>query len=269
MNKYERKLVGRILGIADKYTDHLGIEIETEGKNIPQVNTPTWKSEQDASLRGEAWEYVLRKPIKFGEETKALAELKEHWLENKARVKDSPNAGVHVHINCSDLTVTQLYNYISLYLVVEEILINKCGNDRIGNLFCLRASDAEYLIEMLSESVRNQDLSILHTDDLRYASVNVKALGDYGSIEFRAWRSDGDLEAVGWWCRLLQHLKQLAREVDNPSQIVGDVSALGSFGFFSQILGPFARDVEWSSKFETAISDSVRRVQQYAYLGDW
>lgn len=269
MNKYERKTVGSVLKIDSKYDDHQGIEIETEGTRIPQVDTPFWKSEQDASLRGEAWEYVLRKPIKFGKEAEALAELKEQWTEAKARVKNSPNAGVHVHINCSDLTVVQLYNYISLYLVVEELLINKCGADRIGNLFCLRASDAEYLIDMLSESVRSQDLRILHTDDLRYASINVKALGDYGSLEFRAWRSDGDLEAVAWWCRLLQHLKALARKIDNPAQIVADVSALGSYGFYQQILGPFAKDVEWDEQFEIAISDSVRRVQQYAFLGDW
>ncbi|QHJ80962.1 MAG: hypothetical protein [Caudoviricetes sp.] len=269
MNKYERKTVAQVMGIESKYTDHQGIEIETEGSSLPMINTPVWKSEADNSLRGESFEYVLRKPIRFGEEDKALAEIKEHWEGNGAKIKDSPNAGVHVHINCSDLTVTQLFNYISLYLVVEELLIAKCGDDRVGNLFCLRASDADYLIEMLAESVRSQDLRMLHTDDLRYASVNVKALGDYGSLEFRAWRADGDLEAIAWWCRLLQYLKGLARKIDNPSQIVGDVSALGSYGFYSHVLGPFAKDVEWDDKFEPAISDSVRRVQQYAFLGDW
>ncbi len=267
--KYEAKTVKQVLRIEKDFTDHQGIEIETEGNNLPHVDTKVWKSEADGSLRGESYEYVLRKPIPFGAEKAALAELKEAWVTQGSKIKNSPNAGVHVHINCSDLTVTQLFNYISLYLVVEEILVNKCGVDRIGNLFCLRASDAEYLIDMLVESVKQQNLHILHTDDLRYASINVKALGDYGSVEFRAWRADGDLEAVGWWCRLLQHLKHLAREIDNPAQIVADSSMMGSYGFFTKVLGPFAKDIEWNDSFDQAILDSVRRVQQYAYLGDW
>lgn len=267
--KYENKTVKSLLRIDGQYADHQGVEIETEGNNLPYVDTKVWKSEADASLRGESYEYVLRKPIPFGEETAALNELKEAWKQQGSKIKNSPNAGVHVHINCSDLTVTQLFNYISLYLVVEEILVNKCGEHRIGNLFCLRASDAEYLIEMLMESVKQQDLRILHTDDLRYASINVKALGDYGSVEFRAWRADGDLEAVAWWCRLLQHLKHLAREIDNPAQIVSDSSMMGSYGFFTKVLGPFAKDIEWTAAFDDAIRDSVRRVQQYAYMGDW
>lgn len=267
--KYENKLVKDVLRIDSNYTDHQGIEIETEGSSLPRIDSRVWKSEADGSLRGESYEYVLRKPIRFGEEAAALAELKAEWEAAGSKIKNSPNAGVHVHINCSDLTVTQLFNYISLYLVVEEILVNKCGVDRIGNLFCLRASDAEYLIEMLITAVRNQDLHVLHTDDLRYASINVKALGDYGSVEFRAWRADGDLEAVGWWCRLLHHLKALAREIDNPAQIVADSSMMGSYGFFTRVLGDFAKDIEWNAAFDDAIRNSVRRVQQYAYLGDW
>lgn len=267
--KYERRSVADVMRIEQKYTDHQGIEIETEGRNLPEVSTKVWKSEADGSLRGESFEYVLRKPIKFGEEQAALQELKSAWEQQGSKIKDSPNAGVHVHINCSDLTVTQLYNYISLYLVVEEMLVYASGKDRVGNLFCLRASDAEYLIEMLCESVKQQDLRMLHTDDLRYASINVKALGDYGSLEFRSWRADGDLEAVAWWCRLLQHLKHLARKIDNPSQIVSDVSMMGSFSFYSHILGPFAEDIQWQERFEWAITDSIRRVQQFAYAGDW
>lgn len=267
--KYERKLVKDVLGLRGRYTNHLGIEIETEGRRLPVVDTEVWKSERDGSLRGDAWEYVLRKPVAFGDEVAALDELRHICDENGAVIKDSPNAGVHVHVNCSDLTVTQLFNFISLYLVVEEMLVAKCGEDRVGNLFCLRASDAEYLIDALIHAVREQDLRSLHSDDLRYASVNVKALGDYGSIEFRAWRSDGDFEAIKWWCRLLRHLKLLAIATDNPAQIVADVSELTPHGFYTRILGEFVQDIPWGAESEMAISDSVRRVQQYAYLGDW
>ena len=266
---FERKLVRDVLKLQSRLTDHIGIEIEAEGTNLPRVEDGVWKSENDPSLRGESFEYVLRKPIPFNETKMALALMEEAWKSNEAVIKDSPNAGVHVHINCGDLTVTQLFNFLSLYLVVEDILVNTCGQHRIGNLFCLRACDAEYLVDMLGVAIKEQNLSVLHTDDLRYASVNVKALGDYGSLEFRAWRSDGDLGAIEWWCGLLQHLKGLAREIDNPTAVVYSVSDLRPEGFYKMILGKYAKDIPWEEKYELSVYDSIRRVQQFAYFGDW
>jgi hypothetical protein len=267
--KFETMKVKDVLRIRGKLTNHVGIEIEVEGSNLPEIDTEVWKSERDQSLRGESWEYVLRTPVPFNMTDSVLAQMQEEWKTHNAVIKNSPNAGVHVHINASDLTVTQLFNFISLYLVVENVLVNTCGVDRVGNLFCLRASDAEYLIDVIQDAVRENDLSLFHTDDLRYASINLKALGDYGSIEFRAWRSDGDLAGIAWWCKLLQHLKELSRVVDNPSQIVAEVSNLHPKGFYERILGDFAKDVPWDDEYEPAIVDSVRRVQQYAFQGDW
>lgn len=267
--RFEDKTVAEALKIKSKLSDHVGIEIEAEGRRLPNIDTEVWKSEQDNSLRGESFEYVLRQPVPFSLTTEVLAQIQEEWKQNEAKIKNSPNAGVHVHINCSDLTVKQLYNYISLFLVVENILVDASGKDRIGNLFCLRASDAEFLIDALGLAIREQDLRILHTDELRYAAINVKALGDYGSVEFRSWRSDGDLKGIAWWCSLLQHLKALARIVDSPAQIVADVSEKRAKGFFEAILGGFVKDIPWKDDYEQAINDSVRRVQQFAYQGNW
>ncbi len=267
--KYERRTVGDVLGKRSKLTDHVGIELEIEGSNLPHVDTPFWKSERDGSLRGESFEYVLRNPIPHKEAQKSLQEIAGLWEQAGAKIKESPNAGTHVHVNCSDLTITQLFNFLSLYLVVEDVLVAQCGKDRIGNLFCLRSCDAEFLVDTMVEAARDGDISAFHTDDLRYASVNVKALGDYGSVEFRAWRSDGDLEKVKWWVDLLMHLKSQARAIDNPSLIVTGVSDRQPVGFFKDILGPFANDIKWDKAYEVSILQNVRRVQQYAFMGDW
>lgn len=267
--KFETMLVKDVLKKKTKYTDHVGIEIETEGDSLPCIESDTWKSEADGSLRGESFEYVLRQPVLFTEVKSALDEMQQEWQNAGSTIKNSPNAGVHVHINVSDLTITQLYNFISLYMVVENILIDTCGEHRIGNLFCLRASDAEYLVEALMESCQKADISMFHTDELRYASINLKALGDYGSVEFRAWRSDGDLEKIYWWTSLLMHLKTLARRIENPVEIVGNVSVLGARGFYDSILGDFTKDIPYKPEYDWIVWDSVRRVQCFAFLGDW
>lgn len=267
--RYEDKKVGDVLGMRNGYTDHIGVEIETEGKRLPKVDSELWRSDKDGSLRGEAWEYVLKAPVHKEELHKAIVALKYEWHKAKSVVKDSPNAGVHIHINVGDLTVTELYNFLSLYLVVEDILIDKCGENRVGNLFCLRASDAEYLLDMLAESIRKTDLSMLHTDDLRYAAVNVKALGDYGSVEFRAWPSNGDLAGVEWWANVLMHLKQVAKATDNPAQVVADVSINSPEVFFNSVMGEYAKDFKWQPHYDYTMMAGVRRVQQFAFEGAW
>lgn len=267
--KYERKTIAQVLNKSNKLGNHVGIELEIEGRNLPEVSTTFWKSERDGSLRGESYEYVLRQPTPHVEARKALQEIASIWESHEAKIKDSPNAGTHVHVNCSDLTITQLFNFLSLYLVVEDILVDQCGKDRIGNLFCLRSCDAEFLVDTMVQAVRDADIGYFHTDDLRYASVNVKALGDYGSVEFRAWRSDGDLAKVAWWVDLLMHLKEQARAIDNPALIVTNVSDRSPKEFFTDILGPFVKDIKWDKRFEESILNNVRRVQQYAFLGDW
>lgn len=267
--KYEDKKVGDVLGKRNGYTDHIGVEIETEGQRLPKVDSKLWRSDIDGSLRGEAWEYVLKEPVHKDDLHKAITELKYEWHKAKSVVKDSPNAGVHIHINVGDLTVTELYNYLALYLVLEEILIDQCGADRIGNLFCLRASDAEYLLEMLATAIKTTDLKILHTDDLRYAAVNVKALGDYGSVEFRSWPSNGDLAGVEWWANVLMHLKQVAKATDNPAQVVGDVSMMSPEVFFNSVMKEYAEKIKWLPHYDRAMMEGVRRVQQFAFEGAW
>lgn len=267
--RYEEKTVGRVLNKNHGLKDHVGIEIETEGRNIPEVDNKFWRSDVDNSLRGEAWEYVLKEPIPKEMIDEVLVNLQDKWAKAGSVVKDSPNAGVHVHINVSDLTVTELFNFLSLYLVLEEILVDRCGPDRIGNLFCLRSSDAEYLLVMLQKSIQEANLNILHTDELRYAAVNVKALGDYGSVEFRAWPSNGDLKGVAWWAKTLSHLKQVARETDNPSQVVADISIQTPKVFFNSIMKEYGEDIVWKEEYDKAMMDGVRRVQQFAFEGAW
>lgn len=269
MSKYEDKKVGDVLRKRNGYTDHIGVEIETEGQRLPKVDSELWRSDVDGSLRGESWEYVLKEPVHKDDLHKAIVGLKYEWHKAKSVVKDSPNAGVHIHINVSDLTVTELYNYLALYLVLEEILIEQCGADRIGNLFCLRASDAEYLLDMLATAIKTTDLKILHTDDLRYAAVNVKALGDYGSVEFRSWPSNGDLAGVEWWASVLMHLKQVAKATDNPAQVVGDVSMMSPEVFFNSVMKEYAEKIKWLPHYDRAMMEGVRRVQQFAFEGAW
>src|SRR3546814_21174594 len=92
------------------------------------------------------------------------------------------------------LTMTQLYSFMTVYLILENVLVGWCGHSRCGNLFCLRASDAEWLLTSIRAAAEGRTFKhSLHSDNLRYASMNVKALGDYGSLEFRTMHGNRDM----------------------------------------------------------------------------
>lgn len=251
----------------------VGIEIEIEGDNLPSGDAigRKWRREHDGSLRPspDAAEYVFRKPLTVGEATKALQEMQEVFTQQRTTDVNSGRAGVHVHVNCQDLRIHELANFISLYLILEELLVRFCGDDRIGNLFCLRVADAEYLLTALEEAFREGQLHILDSDEFRYASMNVRSLFQYGSLEFRAMRSTIDMSVIDKWMRMLVHLRDVAKEYEDPSHIMYAISNEGANDFCRRVLGEFADDLIDMGGCEFEVMQSMRNVQDIAYRVDW
>jgi len=246
----------------------VGIEIEVEGENLPWCEK-FWKNEEDGSLRGpETREYVLSKPMTLKEARVALKYLDAQYKEKDSVVHDSVRAGVHVHINVQKLNMIELYNFMTLYLVLEEVLVKFCGPYREGNLFCLRACDAEYLLDQLQLSAETKRFDNLVSDQLRYASMNVKALGTYGSLEFRAMRGTRDLDLIYKWAEVLLSLREAALTYENPQKIIEGFSEGQARGFLRQVLGQDA-ELFMFDGYERMLCDGMRNAQDVAYCVDW
>lgn len=245
----------------------VGIEIEVEGNNLP-VMRKFWRNEEDGSLRGESREYVLQRPMSLEEAKVALDHLDACYVECNTVVHDSVRAGVHVHVNVQALNITQLYNYMTLYLILEEILVKWCGPTREGNLFCLRAGDAEYLMYALREAIENRDFAQLVTDQLRYASMNVKALGTYGSLEFRAMRGTRDLGLIYQWAEVLVGLRDKAKLYTDPTDIINGFSEGEVDGFLERVLGEHAKSFKCEG-YQRMLKDGMRRAQDLAFCVNW
>lgn len=231
----------KLLGLNKPVVGDFGIEIECEGKNIAPINSKTWGSEADGSLRGNypetACEFVLKKPILFKDVEQALDELIGH--EINAEFNFSFRTSVHIHVNVQELTSTQLLNLIYTYLLIEQPLVNYCGDGRKGNRFCLRLRDAEGMIEVLSNLFRQggDGLRYIPADHMRYASINLEAFKKYGSIEFRAMRGTMDKAIILPWVQMLNSIKQYALEMKTPKDIHEEFRAYGSVGFLNKVLG--------------------------------
>ena len=246
----------------------VGIEIEVEGERLPVVLDELWRTEHDGSLRNEAYEYVLNEPVPRNKVKISLLKLKKRLILKKSEIQDSGRAGVHIHVNIRDLTRSELYNFICLYLIFEDVLVDYCGKDRVGNLFCLRTKDAEYITDLLMSSARNRELRELHTDNIRYASINCKAICQYGSLEFRAMRSTLDLTVLNNWVEMLLCLKDAAKLYDDPQSVVSCMSAYGGRAFAEHIFGNKLScfpTVDW----EASVKEGIRRAQPLAYCSNW
>ena len=203
-----------------------GIEIECEGNNLYPLDNVYWKSVDDGSLRGvfpqSRCEWVLKKPLNEKTAIAALVNLSIKQKEYGAVPQFSFRTSVHVHVNVLDLTWKEYCNFIYLYLLFEEPLMKFCGDQRIGNRFCLRYQDAEGLYDTILHLFRvgPKALRAFHEDDVRYAAINLAATKKYGSLEFRGMRGTLDVDVLTLWIQTLKKLKTLAVEFESPLQIL-------------------------------------------------
>ncbi len=267
----------------------IGIEIEVEGKRLPNVtigvNSLTkvevidgfqkfWAYHPDGSLRGEEnGEYVLRNPIKFGLVPDALKDLWDTFKECKTRIDDSNRTSVHVHLNCQQFHTNRLTSLMALYIIFEEILTAWCGDHRVGNLFCLRVKDAPAMLFNIRTLIQNEFAGGI-PDSLHYSGMNVHALNKYGSLEFRSMRGTQDPDTILQWCKVLQRLYDLSAEFKDPREICYMFSGEGPVNFFHNILGdctdfirsgiPFTEQEVRQSMYE-----GIRLAQDLCYCRDW
>ena len=251
------------LGLAEPIPGEVGIEVEVEGRNLPDrfQGIVPWQIVGDGSLRGENREFVLKKPVKRGAWEKALNVLRNQLEKNESRVDFSHRCGVHVHINCQGLEVRDVISFITTYLCFEESLVRWCGDERVGNLFCLRASDAPGLIGWVNRLKETGSIRSVYTDRVRYGSVNLKALATYGSLEFRAMRSDLTPGVIEDWVNVLLKIKDYSvgkRDVD----IISQFSLQGPQDFFNEVLGEF-RDKINPTEYE--LVSGMRNAQEVAF----
>lgn len=246
----------------------VGLEIEVEGNNLPYVHNPIWKIVPDNSLKGgkEGHEYVMSKPVMMIDLEQILYDFNACF--SHSQVDDSIYAGIHVHINVQNLTPKQLLTFLVCFFVLEDMLVAWCGKTRVGNHFCLRTSDAEYLIQYIRTMVMKDSLYVEHKDSVRYSAANLEALYKYGSIEFRCLNSTIDPERILTWCRVLTNILKQSEDYLTPDAVINSINLDGAEKFAEKMLGQDAKKF-LTNGWEDSILDGVSRAQDIAFCRDW
>lgn len=266
--------LNQIFYTGNDYRGEVGLEVEVEGQNLLKELPSYWKNPGDNSLRGESAEYVLIHPCKRNSVRRFLKYLKDRLDKHKSVINESLRTSVHVHLNMSSHTMVQCYNLIVLYLIFEDLLTNIAGPARVGNMFCLRARDAEYFIDILAKIARTRQFSterdgIADPERLRYTAVNICAITKFNSLEFRALRGTVDPDTITEWVNLLLALKDAALSYAKPDDILADMSRLGAANFLRKIFPAFHKLFSKQDGWERTMWDAARLVQNVVYASDW
>lgn len=245
----------------------IGIEIEAEGSNLWPKSLNYWHIDSDGSLRGnpDSAEYVLRSPVRRSRVRSRLEYLTNALKKNNAVISPSDRCGVHIHMNVQTMDMEDLFKLCTLYYLFENVLTHWCGEDREGNLFCLRAKDAEALMEELINVKTSGNFSNLTTNSYRYSALNLAALQKYGSIEFRAMRTPEDFNQINTWVVLLLKLKDYIKTFNSEAELMKKVSTLGPLNLGREIFGVKFKHLDFSG-FEDAVMDNLEIVQNLAFV---
>ncbi len=239
--------------------NEIGIEIEIEGENLRNINNIYWLSKQDGSLRGkETIEYVLRKPIRINQTRAILRILKKELKQNKTIILPSNRCSVHIHINVQHMLEKEAFIFILLYLIVEEILIDYCGEGRKGNLFCLQAKDAEELINKLIFIKRSRTFKVLQQQGFRYSAINIEAIVKFGSLEFRSFKTPKELLNIAKWIDILYQVKKASLLFKNEEELISSFSFLGENIFLERVFG---------DKYQFLKEKNIENIEQKIYSG--
>ena len=190
----------------------IGIELELEGnlKFMPP-SAKFWLAKEEGSLRG-GMEYILKEPVRIGDLPEALQELEASLRTMKP--KASIRCSTHFHVNVNSLTVRQIYNILGYYYLIENLLVSTQGPLRIGNLFCLRLTDAESAMDSVLSSIRSKEyFRAFNISGFKYGAVNLAAPWKFGSLEFRFFRPILDMRVMEMWAKILYGIVHQAAHI--------------------------------------------------------
>ncbi len=204
----------------DKYPDGYSLEIEAEFTHdvIPIQNG--WTVKRDGSLRGFGYEYISNKPLQGEKLYTSVRKLLAH--DDFVKYYDpSHRTSTHVHCNVQSWSQDKLYKVLLTYYLCEPLLTRWGGNQREGNLFCLRLCDAERNLDAVKMVIDENWHKLHRTFDLyKYAALNIASIARLGTIEFRQMRGTNDPELIIKWIQKIDGVIKFAEGFDNIESIL-------------------------------------------------
>ena len=241
-----------------------GIEIEVENAH-QEINVQGWRGVHEAMLRGGI-EYVFRQPTPYEDNRKLLNNLFKKFTGETF----SQRCGIHVHVDVRDFDRKQLFNFITLYVSLEPLLLKALlPEGRLGNNFCLPVGDALSITDFLLDcAVKQRRIEDAGLNQYKYGAMNIASVGNLGSLEFRAFHGTKDVDELMYWVDCLVTLAKKGFDYEGTPADLMMLASREGVQEFAKLLPDNPR-VHDRDDLEHLVYEGVRNAQTYAFLGDW
>jgi hypothetical protein len=197
----------------ERNLNNAGISARREGYN--HNTRPHWKIVSDASC---GWEVVS--PILQGEDGLYQLETVCETMSN-SNVTITRSTGVHVHLDASDLTTTDITQVVKRYQENEEELDTWFPRSRRGNnnTYCRSINDCMRLTDINAFTDATTKSTVVRNQRNRFCKLNLHSLMTHGTIEFRQHAGSTDFNKIGNWVLFLQNFVKASRKIKNNGTI--------------------------------------------------
>lgn len=243
-----------------KYKPHkgvFGIEIETE--SLEPYDTPVssiWKVDDDHSLRNFGREYILSKPCTFEAVDAVLDEFEEITIKRGLKfIPDRTSTSVHVHVNMQNETLVTLGNFMTIFTLFEDILLDFCGEHRRSNMFCMTSRYAGGVYrryrEFFAEIEKGSTSSVLNLreDDQKYSALNIVPLQKLGSIEVRTLNGVTDKVKIKEWIGIINSILVASKTPGLTPSVILETVRQEQGPFFEFVFGAYAMKLKSPDMF--------------------
>ena len=235
----------------------IGFELETEGCDetnpYPDLLKPiNFQVAHDGSLRGIAYEFISQ-PMRSDH---AIAALHKYFELTKFSPKNySDRCSVHVHVNCTDLELSQVAAVALLYSTLEEVLFEFIGGYRQDNIYCIPWSHCRNQFDLVYQMLI--DPSTVLKKWSKYTALNFLPLKSLGTVEFRQMHGTCDVEKLTKWVNIIGSIFKYA--IERPIvQIIGQIKDLNTNShyeqFFHDVLGG---NLQYNDEYRAKLEDGI------------
>lgn len=251
---------------------HVGIEIECQTSRNPlnpRVLSEYWDTVPEGSING--YELVLSRPSSGVEITNALSVLETSMPTSRFSNAFAETTSTHVHVNCLDMTVVQMINFIVLSVMFEKVLYNYVEPHRNKNHFCLPITDAKDVLNRINlfvreyrqtpQSARRLMEGLFSQSRCKYAGINLSSLVRYGTLEFRMHHGTCEFDPIIRWVNILLSIREYAMgEGREPVNILETKQEVGIESIFYEVLGSYSNILSYEG-VEADILHGIRHAQ--------
>ena len=220
-----------------------GVECQVEYYN--HITQPHWKIVTDSSLdsiRGHAAELVS--PILQG--SNGVAELKNviDALNSVDGVTVNRSCGLHVHLNCSDLTVSEIQSIYERYANYEEQIDLCMPRSRRGSMHWCKTLKDEGKVAKVKRARYKESIA----DSFgRYYKVNLTQIARRGAIEFRQHSGTTCFTKISNWLAFLMQFVESSCDLSQAQNFKKPQSSR-PYAMIRNIIENENGTMEWSKR---------------------